>query len=437
MYEYQSNNIKNMKRRNSQRLTVKISSLISIVILFILILPSAVFNLGSIYDSLTPFNIDYAWLDYHFGIIYLLIFVIGLYESIRQTKFYILGIFFLAFIREFIFFLLSDNNIFSTSRYEMYLTILVGYFLYLILKHYCKDYRQLDRFYGLFLISNMLTIYINVAMGGKGTTSTEEELAHIAGRYHASNLDVVGTGELCLITIIYLFFSQMKNKYRYPLMILSFIGLILSGTRSAIMFILGLGVMIFLKSIFTKMKNHSTKVQMKTFYGIMAVVIIIFGMVFYALINAARLESYFDLSRFSALLSLAAFSSDESVLGRFVSIQYGIDIILNHPFGISGFFTNLQTEMIIRGFPTFPHSTFISSYILFGPIILLIYQKWIKIIIDISNYNNKYYWMILYYIFVTIVTGGPIVNFKVIFNLILLTYLANRSLWYPKMNNIK
>ena len=80
-------------------------------------------------------------------------------------------------------------------------------------------------------------------------------------------------------------------------------------------------------------------------------------------------------------MSFNSMESDSSVLGRSRSIGIGFKIIKEHPFGISGFFTNLQLETQKYGFPTFPHSTFLTYYILIGPIIAILIFYMLKLML--------------------------------------------------------
>jgi hypothetical protein len=413
---------------NGDKLVVKLSSIVRLILLFILILPSAVFSLGSIYESLTPATISYDWLNYKFGVLQLIICLFGAVEIICQKQRIFLIIFFIEFLREILFYFAYDNSLFNESAYEMYLTVFVGYSLFLIVRRYMNDFRMMDKFYGLFLITNMLTIYINVAMGGRGTTSTDASMGAIAGRYHASNLDVGGTGTLCLLCIIYLYFSHIKNIYRYPLLILSFLGLILCGSRTAMLFAVVLLFYYIIKYLYHTVKFHKTRINESHIYQMFFLLVALGVFCIWGYENSDFISDHINFERFQALLTLSAFSSDGSVLGRFASIQAGLDILFNNPLGISGYFINLQTEMAVRGFPTFPHSSLLSGYLLYGPIILLVYIVWGHFLNQNYSYDNKYFWMILYYIFSTITAGGPIVNFKIIFVMIIVSVLAYMSL---------
>lgn len=412
---------------NGDKFVVKLSSIVGLILLFVLILPSAVFSLGSIYDSLTPAIISYDWLNYKFGILQLIICLIGAVEIICQKQRIFLIIFFIEFLREVLFYFVYDNSLFSESAYEMYLTVLVGYSLFLIVRRYMNDFQMMDKFYGLFLITNMLTIYINVAMGGRGTTSSDAALAGIEGRYHASNLDVTGTGDLCVLCIIYLFFSSIRNKYRYPLLALSVVGLALSGARASLAF-LGLILAFYvIKQLLARVKSRKIKYSDNTIYKAIIILVMAFILGFIMLLNFNEVSSRIDLTRFDALLSLSAMSSDGSFLGRMASLTAGLDVLADNPLGISGYFINLQSEMMARNYPTFPHSTLLSNYLLFGPIIFIFYFIWWRGIREGQHKGNKYFWISLFYLISTVIAGGPVVNFKALFNFLFSSYLIFKS----------
>lgn len=420
MYKHKSDTPTYDLNDNKDRIVIKMSSIVELILLLILALPSAVFSLGSIYESLTPATIDYNWLNYQFGIIQLIICLVGIIEIICQKQFVFIILLFIELLREILFYFAYDNSLFSNSAYEIYLIFFVGYSLFLITRRYMYNFQMMDKFYGLFLITNMLTIYINVAMGGRGTTSLGNG---IEGRYHASNLDVTGTGDLCVLCILYLFFSKIRNKYRYPLLLLSFVGLALSGARASFVFLCIIVVFYSIKYLLSDLKHRKIKYSDNTIYKIGIFALVIFLIYIGIFVNSNEILSYIDYSRFESLLFLQSFSEDSSFLGRTASLIAGIDVLVNNPFGISGYFINLQSEMIIRGYPTFPHSTLLANYLLFGPVILLFYFIWVKAVKNTYKRDKKYFWISIFYLISTIVTGGPIMNFKVIFNLLISTYL--------------
>ena len=80
--------------------------------------------------------------------------------------------------------------------------------------------------------------------------------------------------------------------------------------------------------------------------------------------------------------------------------------------------------MQLRRYPTFPHSTLLSMYLLIGPIILVVYFKLFSVLRKLKYVDVKYYLIAFYLVLSTILYGSPIVNFKVVFMLLLATWLA-------------
>ena len=78
----------------------------------------------------------------------------------------------------------------------------------------------------------------------------------------------------------------------------------------------------------------------------------------------------------------------------------------------------------MRGYPTFPHSTLLSMYLVFGPLVLIIYGMWIGLLRKLRLIDVKYYMMILFLLISTIIYGGPIANFKIVFMIMMTTFLA-------------
>lgn len=398
-------------------LKVKISTILMTIMLFFMILPDDVFGWVSLYKSVTPSNIAYEWLDYSFGIVQFVVLLIGFFYAIRLNKrvFFLLAT--IMLIRELFYLILSENNIFTASAYEMYLTVFVGYAFVLWAEGGLKTLAECERYYKWFLITNMLTLYVNYAMGGTGGI--------LAGRYHSSNLDVGGTGTLCVLCILFLWFATEKRWYDYIFIILSVIGLFLSGSRANLVFLfLIIGLYIIFNS-FSRFKNENEAQEKNRFFKRFIGAVIIFLLVtVLGTIYSSAIESWLLSSRFESLFSVQGLSSDSSVLGRTASLNAGLDVLKSHPFGISGYFINLQQEIRMRGYPTFPHSTLLSMYLLFGPVVLIVYGMWISLLKRLKKLNAKYFLIILYFVVSTIIYGSPITNFKIAFIFGMTTLLA-------------
>ena len=240
-------------------------------------------------------------------------------------------------------------------------------------------------------------------------------------RYHASNLDVGTTGAVCILCIIYLGYNEQKSWYDYLFIVLSIFSLILSDARANIILggaILGLG---YFFKIQQEKKMHSPGVLFKRFLltGFILFIVLLFA---YGFTN--KLQKWYMGSRFAGIFSLGGLQSDSSFSGRTDSIIAGLDILKHHPFGISGYFINLQQETRLRGYPTFPHSTLLSEYLCFGPIVFVVYILWIKMLKKLQAFDMKYYLSILFLLVSTILYGSPIVNFKIYFIFFIVTILA-------------
>ena len=146
----------------------------------------------------------------------------------------------------------------------------------------------------------------------------------------------------------------------------------------------------------------------------------------------SQISALFNSMRsFSNLLG-GNISKDESVLGRTQSLLVGLKVLKKYPLGISGYFLNLQYNMQILGYPTFPHSTLLSMYILFGPIVFLTYYYWIKGLRITKQARSPFFWILLYLTIASIVYGAPFLNFKNIFIKCFVTVIA---IHYPFINN--
>lgn len=400
---------------------IKVSTILMGVMCFLMILPDDVFGWIPLYESVTPSSIAYIWLNYSFGIIQLLILLIGIYYAIRLNKrwFFVLAL--AMMLRELFYLVVSDNNIFSASAYEMYLTVFIGYAFVLWAEGGLKTFQECERYFKLFLITNMLTLYINYAMGGAGGI--------IAGRYHSSNLDVGGTGTVCVLCILFLAYSVEKKWYDYVFIVLSAIGLFLSGSRANLLFMVLILALYFVLSLFFKFRKEDKGSEKRNVFFrrfLLSGFALIAAIVMIA-INHDAVFNWLLGSRFQTLLSSQGLRSDVSFVGRTASLTAGLDVLKHHPLGISGYFINLQQETRMRGYPTFPHSTLLSMYLVFGPLVLIIYGMWIGLLRKLRLIDVKYYMMILFLLISTVISGGPITNFKMIFMIVMTTFLARRA----------
>ena len=123
---------------------------------------------------------------------------------------------------------------------------------------------------------------------------------------------------------------------------------------------------------------------------------------------------------------------DESFSGRFLSIFIGLTLVLKYPMGLSFCFNDVQVNMDVLGYPTFPHSTLLYNYLTMGPLICfyLSYNFFKSIKFDNILNIPIFLYIFLYLIF----SGGAFVNFKFIF-FIAVFYNLNKT-YNGRIHNI-
>lgn len=379
---------------------IRISDIYKSLILFVLIVPDDVFTLFTIYTNRTPDYIAYKWLNYSYNIFLLAIVLLGLLLSNYHDEKVLWILCILVMVREIFFFFLSNNSCIKDGSYEIYLTLFTGISLAKLLEYACEDVEELNRFFWTIIIFNVFTVYLAAILQfGQ------------ANRYNAVNMDVGSTGTICSLTIIYCLFGEEVKK-RMLLVITAAGALFLSGSRVNLLLLV-----VILSSGYLIRVIQQRKINKIIVIGL--IIIMSFSFLGFVILGVSRLRaiisSKFSIARMIASFSLKGMEGDASVLGRTKSIGIGMDIIKNNPWGISGYFTNLQIQTVQRGFPTFPHSSLIDYYIFLGPVIILFIVSVIVILRRLFLTKFSQFMALLYiFIFITI-SGGPIVNFKLIF----------------------
>ena len=220
----------------------RVINLISAILIILLVLPDDVYNFLPIYSSFSKSYIASNRLNFHMGLIVLIILIIGIAECIFHHNKLIFTVFLLMTIREVIFFFLTENNIFSNKAYEMYLVFFIGCAFAAIAYYENRSEIDIVRFFEFFLITNIISLYFNVIIKG----------FNISERYNASNLDVGGTGTLCVISLIYFLLKKDSIKLRKNILVLvSAIGLFLSGSRANLLFAVMILALYYLSRVFS------------------------------------------------------------------------------------------------------------------------------------------------------------------------------------------
>lgn len=376
----------------------------SIFFLFLIIsvMPDDFFVATSIYHSGTPNSIDYVWLDYHFSFLFIP-FVIAFFFSKSRSVQCAKVLLFLIILRSFIFLSFGRDSILSDKTFELIFTIIVGlgYFLCVVKLNKYLDNEEQFNLFEFFCFVQLLTQMMGAILNFSG----------FSNRYNAVNLDVEGTGYLyCFYLLVILI---KKPKYSNIKFVIFFFGLLLTGSRIALILLFMFCLLIFLSSHhdFTRL----TKIKPLTLSIILFLVLIVILMVFFASkldfisIFFSGIDRFFDIFN----------GTDTSGDGRLRSIKAGFEIIKNNYSGLDFGFIFLQKAMRFLGYPTFPHSYFLIYRILSGPLIFWLFIFFmLKDICSSYRQKNLSIILLLFFFCWLLITGSPLVNFKMVMILV-------------------
>lgn len=369
------------------------------------------FALFSIYSAQSPSYVPYRWLDYHFSALFFIPIILGIICAYRNRRMWGFVLIAAILIRSYIISQTrygETHNMFYMKEYEIVLTLLVGICLYEWFRYVIgNEYNfSLNKFFLYFVLIHVLSQLVAVAFS----------INKLVDRYNAINLDVETTGYICGFAFIYFLTSAKTLKHRNLLLIIFMLGGLLSGSRTSLL----LSVVALIIYWILKPKHSNVRINVYLFIGIMLAIIVILVVM---LIKPDLINSFFNtrlsaIARFSNILQKR---SDSSVEGRSQSIMVGFNIIQKNPGGGDAYFTQLQVWTNQEGYPTFPHSTVLTYYILLGPVILIpmviyaIHNTVKRIKANRSKSSLQIVMCLLYFYSFFVVTGAPIVNYKVVF----------------------
>lgn len=381
------------------------------LILLVMLLPDGAFQLFPIYTSETPSDISYKWLNYKFGILSFLILLACVFYAMKKREKWI-GILFLAMIlRELGVCIFTPNNIFFCGRYEMYLSLFMGLLLAVAAKNICDNQDDYVEFFSLLLFSNIATIFFSILVKPSG----------LHGRYNITNMDVGTSGWLCCIALLFTIIER-KNWRGIWIGVFCTVALFLSGSRTNFLITL---VAVLGLLLWRRVRNKSIKKNTMIVVSFLSVAFVA-GLVWLLCSQTGQtlVDNVILDSRLIKALNVSEVKSDGSFRGRSSSLTAGFGILKDNPLGISGYFINLQRETRARGFSTFPHCGALDAYLIFGPIVILLFAFWIKVLINLFKKKSEYFFLLFSLVLYQIVAGGAIVNFKIYTFYALLTFLV-------------
>ncbi|SFQ33463.1 hypothetical protein SAMN04487928_13511 [Butyrivibrio proteoclasticus] len=412
-----------MKTSSKTKVIIRFSlqQVLMITLLLIFLFgPDDLFKATSIYLSSTPRNIAYKWLNYSFSYLYFIPICFGVLISLVQNNVVVFLFPVLLLLRSFFRYICGYESIIQEGTYEIVLAIVVGACLFVWVQYMISTEKLVSQqsFFIWYVLLHVVSQLV----------STAYSLSRLTGRFNAINLDVECTGMLCGFAFLYIFFMR-QIKYRYLLLLVFAIGELLSGAR--IPLVIAFTLLIAYIIILPKQYDANLKKEHAVFGIFMIIVAIVL-----LTLTPDLIDYLVGKGMFSSMTRIVDFTSNgdtSSSIGRIKSIFAGIDILKENPLGLDCGFIFLQRRMNRHGYPTFPHSLILTYYLLIGPFclffVLYLFIKKVRNSLQTLMYNTdaKLSSSILfgYLALFSIFTGGPVVNYKVIFTYLLLVSVAS------------
>ena len=357
--------------------------LIKIYLMLLLIIPDGIISLTSVYGLTTPSFINYDYLNFNFSFL-----LIPFIFFINQNKMLItvLFILFLEFIRSQYLLLSGQSNYFS---FEILISIVFSLLMFEAFKYSFKK-KDYEFFLNIFILFHFLGVLVSIFYN----------LNKLGFRYNAQNLDVGTTGLIFGLIFLLKTLKFKTDKFAW----MSFFLLIISGSRFSI----------FL-TIFLLLVNKTFNFNLKY----LAVIFVFASTPFF-------IESEYISRIISSSAEITDFSTKTSFGGRVLSVLVGVELLIDNFFFIPTSSVSLVHLMSNYGYPTFPHSYFL-TYLLIAP--LLSFYLFYKLINWSFNSLNslKVYVLIAFFMY-----GGVIYNFKIY---LLFLIIINMVSTISKQNN--
>lgn len=287
-------------------------------------------------------------------------------------------------------YLFGYSNPITLNSYEIILSYIVALSCATIAQHYYCTNEDIESLFDI-IIALFFVFQVYFILIGKAGRS---------GSYGTVGLSSGGLAE-CYVTYILLkLLINKTDKKSIILIIISGVGLVLTGSRTQLFLLL-----LFLVFYVTFMLSiSSTRKWLLVGVGIAGFLIIVFGQNSIALLaNNRKLQSLMNI--FSTGI-YSYVTGDASATERFKTWSVALNIIKQNPLGISCSVLDLQTRMFEGGSPTFPHSSILANYLLLGLPALVIYILFWKKLIDSKKYNTGLTLLLVYYVLVLTFYGG-------------------------------
>lgn len=398
------------------------NTLILIYIYILFVLPNDMFQATSIDILHKSASMYYdAWII-NVSILYLPIVLCGFFKIFKyKISRFLLWVLVYATCKDILIYLLGNNHYF---QYDLYYTYLVSLCLFAIIADLFNDKDNIHKFIKIFTIIHLLTLLVSVVTGiGTGLYGFEK-------RYHSSGLS---SGENAYIfALLSCYFAFMQKKKNYLLFFLCILGIVATGTRKELLYLVIIFLIFIFNEVFRKKTYYMKKLNTIHLFLILSFIIVIPIL----LISDNNIFSKLDISRYADVLTsifsdgISSLLTDSSAIGRIGSIKAGISVLKTSPLiGTYFSFFDVQYYMQLFNYPTFPHSTFLFYACCLGiPICIFILYYLISLLYKAFLLRNPCFYALLYFLIHNIISGGALIDIKVVFFNIYYIYMIKKIL---------
>lgn len=298
---------------------------------------------------------DFAQLDYFMNSFELCIMICGFFLGRYCKKIINLyPLLFCVLIKDAALTLLGHSSPFTWNSWEMYCAPLIAMGCIRIVGRK-QDVSSFEYFMDALIICNFIYQFLFLMTGRVGD----------AGRVTVMNQGVGSVGMMCSYYVIYSLLLRHKDTGLYIKIAIAIVSMVLSGSRFSLLLV-AVSIAVNFPIIFEGLSKRQK-------ISILIVVSIIAGCLIAILSNSVLQNKYEIISRMAGLFEnnnmAENINEDDSFLERLVSFTVGFEIIEDNCWGLTNSFIDVQTQTIYHGFFSFPHSTLMCYYLLWGPFV--------------------------------------------------------------------
>ena len=365
---------------NEAKMRIQKNTIITFIVLGILNCPGTVTRFITIISKEQKFlNTYYGTLSYSVNLLEMVLVMWGFFLCWKsRNSINILPILGWVLFKDFIIFIQGNCSPFSLNSWEMYIWPLIGAASCFVVCEHARSEEGVNRFLDGIILVNFFVQVLLIISGRSGITGAEA----IAQGHNS-------VGYLAAIHIMYSLLLRDKNKKLIMIVMISFVSILFSGSRFSLLISL-IGVCVFLTRIMKSVRKRNRHIA-RIVLSIGIVVVIFF------IANPSVNSKYEILSRVSSIFKstnvVNNIRMDQSFQERIESFNAGIRMIKDNPFGVSNSYIDVYLKIREYDFYSFPHSTLLTFYLLWGPI-FLICIIWILIRMKKTDDRNMFDFLI-------------------------------------------